>query len=388
LEEWRRWYKKPPPSPLQRRGREERNRKMKINRNNYESFFIDYLEGNLDEKLVDDFIEFLQQNPDLKEELSLFETVSVGQEEITFGKKELLLKEKYDIEKEFNQAAIASLEGEISPSEKVEFDNYLFTHPEKQKEAKLFILTKLQPDQSVVFNKKNNLYHYSTGKTILLWTTRAAAVIIFALTVYTFIDKSSNKIIPENRVAVIEKEPEKKINPSEIKEVPVKNNKVEEQKTLKKETEKPAVKSEKPKANETKIIRENSQGRLINDDLALARISEEIPELQSLSASVTTFSIPEMDLVPVKIMFTDNYEPVFEERLLVDIVKEKTGVDKLSFNKIVKSGLSLVASLSKEKFNYETDTEGKVTEVNFDSRLLAFSIPTNPTVQDKSEEGE
>ena len=44
---------------------------MKINRNNYEAFFIDYLEGNLDEKMVDDFIEFLQQNPDLKEELSV-----------------------------------------------------------------------------------------------------------------------------------------------------------------------------------------------------------------------------------------------------------------------------------------------------------------------------
>ena len=91
---------------------------MKINRNNYEAFFIDYLEGNLDEKLVDDFIEFLQQNGDLKEELSLFETVSIGQEEMTFSKKELLLKEKYDIESEFNQAAVARLEGDISEFEK------------------------------------------------------------------------------------------------------------------------------------------------------------------------------------------------------------------------------------------------------------------------------
>jgi hypothetical protein len=361
---------------------------MKINRNNYESFFIDYLEGNLNEKLVDDFIEFLQQNPDLKEELSLFETVSIGQEEVTFNKKELLFKEKYDAENEFNQAAIASVEGEISASEKTEFENYLSAHPEKQKEAELFSLTKLQPDQSIVFGWKNKLYRRSAGKTILMWTTRAAAVIIFALTVYTFVDKYSNKIIPENQVAVVENEPDKKINHPEIKEVPAKNNKVEEPKTLKKEPQKPAVKSEKPKANETKIIRENSQGRLINDDLALARISEEIPEIQSLSASVTTFSIPEMDLVPVKIMVTDNYEPVFEERLLVDVVKEKTGVDELSFNKIVKAGLSLVTNLSKEKFNYETDTEGKVTEVNFDSRLLAFSIPTNPTVQDDAEEGE
>lgn len=349
---------------------------MKINRNNYETFFIDYLEGNLDEKLVDDFIEFLQQNPDLKEELSLFENVSIGQEEVTFNKKELLFKEKYDAENEFNRAAISRLEGEISASEKTEFEKYLLSHPEKQKEAELFSLTKLQPDESIIFSRKNKLYRRSAGKTILMWTTRAAAVIIVALTVYTFIDKSSNKIIPENQVAVIENEPEKKVNPTEIKEVPAKNNKVEEQKNLKKDTEKPAVKNEKPKANETKIIRENSHGRLINDDLALVRISEEIPELPSLTASLTTVSALKIDLIQVNIKVPDYNEPIFEERLFVDIVKEKTGVDKLSFNKIVKSGLSLVASLSKEKFNYETDNAGKVTEVSFDSRLLAFSIPT------------
>jgi len=116
--------------------------------------------------------------------------------------------------------------------------------------------------------------------------------------------------------------------------------------------------------------------------LALARISEEIPVLQSLTASLTTVSNSKINLVPVNITVPDYSKPVFEERLLVDIVKEKTGVDKLSFNKIIKSGLSLVASLSKEKFNYETDNEGKVTEVKFDSRLLAFSIPT------RTEEGE
>jgi hypothetical protein len=359
---------------------------MKINRNNYESFFIDYLEGNLDENLVDDFIEFLQQNPDLKEELSLFETVSIEQEDITFSKKELLFKEKFDAENVFNKAAIARMEGDISETEKAEFETYLLLHPEKQKEAELFKLTKLQPDENVVFGKKNKLYRHNAAKTVLLWTTRAAAVIIVALSVYTFIDKTSNKIIPENKVAIIEKEPEKKINQPETKEFPGKNNKVEEQKAIKKEPVKPAVKTEKPKKNETKIIRENSQGRLINDDLALVRKTEELQELQMLSATITNVSNPKVNLAPVKIFVTDFEEPVFEERLLVDIVKEKTGVDKLSFNKIAKAGLSLVASISKEKFNYETNADGKVTEVNFESRLLAFSIPT--TTRSNEDSGE
>jgi len=222
---------------------------MKINRNNYEAFFIDYLEGNLDEKLVDDFIEFLQQNPDLKEELSLFEAVSIEQEEITFNKKENLFKVKYDVELEFNQAAIASIEGEISASEKAEFDNYLSAHPEKQKDVELFNITILQPDKSVVFSKKNKLYRYSAGRAILLWTTRVAAIFILALAVYVFIDKTSNNIVRQNQLATIETETEKKENSQAIKELPAKNEKPEEPKIIKEEPVKPAVKKEERKPN-------------------------------------------------------------------------------------------------------------------------------------------
>ena len=50
---------------------------MKITRDNYESFFIDYIEGNLPENMIDQFLDFLNQNPDLKEELHLFEEVNL-----------------------------------------------------------------------------------------------------------------------------------------------------------------------------------------------------------------------------------------------------------------------------------------------------------------------
>jgi len=354
---------------------------MKINRNNYESFFIDYLEGNLDVKLVDDFIEFIQQNPDLKKELSLFETVSIGQQEITFNKKELLFKEKYDAENEFNQAAIAGLEGDISASEKTEFENYLSVHPEKQKEAELFRLTKLQPDQSIVFGRKNKLYRRSAGRTVILWISRAAAVIIVALSVYVFIDKSLNKIIPENQNASIENSIDnKEINP-EAKEIPAKNEIKEEQVPLIELASKQVVKKAQSQPEPIKNLVENEVGMPKDNDLALARISTEIPaELEGMSASVIAF-VPKTDLVPVKIKVPEATETNYDERLLVDVVKEKTGIGKLTFSKISKAGLSLVANLSKEKFNYETDKEGKVTEVSFDSRLLAFSIPTKTEVK-------
>jgi hypothetical protein len=377
LGKWRLWFKKPPPDPLRKKGKEEKKEEMKINRNNYEAFFIDYLEGNLDERLVDDFIEFLQQNPDLKEELSLFETVSIGQEEITFNKKDSLFREMYDNENEFDRAAIARLEGDILASEKAEFENYLSTHPEKQKEVELFEKTKLQPDKKIVFGKKNRLYHRSAGKTILLWTTRVAAVVIVALSVYIYIDKSSTENITQNQVVTLEKEHGKKINSAEIKKMPVEKNTTEVQKITLAEVVKTAINKEQAKPNLSENSRENSPDSRGNEGLATARLTEEIPaELESLTPSIYAAS-PKTDLVPVKLAIPKMNETMYDEKLLVDVIKEKTGIGKLTFNKITKAGLSLVSNLSKEKFKYETNTDGKVTELNFESRIFAFYIPTN-----------
>jgi hypothetical protein len=113
----------------------QKKREMKITRNNYETYFLDYLEGNLDENLVDGFLEFLQKNPDLKEELSMMDTASIEPDSAVFTNKEKLYKEKYDAEDLFNQAAIALIEGDISESEKAEFDAYLLKNPEKQKDV-------------------------------------------------------------------------------------------------------------------------------------------------------------------------------------------------------------------------------------------------------------
>ena len=132
---------------------------MKITRDNYEVYFLDYLEGNLDENLVNDFIDFLRQNPDLKAELEIAGMVKVDLENVTFGNKEKLYKEKYDLKQEFNRAAVARMEGELQENEKAEFEKYLSTHPDKQKEAALFEKTRLKADKSIVFKKKRKLQY-------------------------------------------------------------------------------------------------------------------------------------------------------------------------------------------------------------------------------------
>ncbi len=364
---------------------------MKINRNNYEPYFIDYLEGNLDEKLVDDFLEFLQKNPDLKSELSLFDTVNIEPEEVTFTKKEILFKEKYDKESEFNQAAIAQMEGDMQEAEKRKFEEYIQTHPEKQVEVARFQATRLIPDLKIMFRKKSRLYHYSAGRTVLMWSSRIAAILVLAFALYAVVDKTSNKIIPENQLAKVDqstpqrevpqkKEPQKtqKITPEETKQ---------ETEEIKTEVPEKAKKSETKKAEpaQKKSLRETNPGRLEKEGNNTVRMPVEAPPaIKSMTAAL---EVPKVEgtlgtmYITIPDVPQDN-----DERFLADVVMEKTGLDNLSVNKIKKAGLKLVSGFTKDNLSYETNKEGKITEIIYDSRLLAFTIPTNNKEREKAKE--
>lgn len=348
---------------------------MKITRDNYEVYFLDYLEGNLDENLVNDFIDFLRQNPDLKAELEMVAPLKVELENVIFKGKDKLYKEKFDQEPEFNRAAVARLEGDLQENEIAEFEKYLSSHPEKQKEAALFEKTRLKADESLVFKKKNKLYHYPTGKTILLWSTRIAAVLVLALLVYRVADNISiQNSIPENQVAVSEKKT--KPEPAETPViVPQKTEKKEETAPSDKKMAEP-LKKASPKAEPVKSLRENTRGRMEHEKIAEARVPVKIPEKLPVRSASISIQKPETALAQMKITPQETPAKMHEERLLADVVKEKTGIGSLSLNKVAKAGLNLVSNVSNEKFNFETNSEGQITELTYDSRLLAFSIPT------------
>lgn len=355
---------------------------MKITRDNHEAYFLDYLEGNLDENMVDDFLEFLQQNPDLKEELSMMDTAPIEPDGAVFTNKEKLYKEKYDVEETFNKATIALIEGDISTSEKEEFDAYLLKHPEKQKEVQRFQQTKLQPDETVVFANKNKLYRRTIGKTIFLWSSRVAAVLVLALAIYFYIDQSGENIVNPSQVAVVEPEPvDDDVVPEATKPPAEANNKqTEPEEIIPDKKTQPAVKTKNEEAvpKTTKSLRETTKGRMDHKKIAEARIPVEVPEkIGSLRASLQNNQPQNIALASMSVTIPENVIYADDEVFFAEVVKEKTGLDNFSFRKITKAGLNLVSNISKDKFSYQTNQEGEITELNYDSRLLAFSIPTN-----------
>ena len=66
---------------------------MKINRDNYEAYFLDYHEGQLSPEMIEEVELFVVQNPDLKNMLDEFEAISlVADEDVVFETKFSLKK--------------------------------------------------------------------------------------------------------------------------------------------------------------------------------------------------------------------------------------------------------------------------------------------------------
>ena len=138
----------------------------------------------------------------------------------------------------------------------------------------------------------------------------------------------------------------------------------------KKNTLKPQKKDELPAKKTIKSIRENTKGRVEKKEVTQTRVPVEPFAVMEPIAAVIERQIPEATLGIMTITYPK--EPIPEEHLLADNLKQKFSLQNIS-----KAGLNLVTSLSNERFKYKTNNEGKVTEYNYNSRLLAFSIPAS-----------
>ncbi|MDX8337840.1 hypothetical protein SLH46_01515 [Draconibacterium sp. IB214405] len=338
-----------------------------INRTNYEAYFIDYLEGNLDEGMIDSFIAFLKANPDLKQELELYEPISLEPEKVAFSNKTELYKSNFDKEEAFDNAAVALLEGDLSAEEKQDFETYLANHPEQEKQAAAFQKTVLTADESIVFAHKKKLHKKAPGKTILFWTSRVAAVLILGLIVFNLVN--SNNTVEEKtsqQIAEVEKAPQQTI---EETPVIIPDNDITTEVAENIPTEAPApVKQISPKKPVIEDIVEENTATDAPEELLAMRETIIVPEkLNSISASIA-IEQPVATLATMYITYpAETYD---DEILLADRVKEK-----INLRKITQAGLDLIANISDDRFEYETNTQGKVVNYTYESRLLAFSIP-------------
>lgn len=136
---------------------------MKINRNNYEIWFLDYFEGRLSAAQKAELMAFLDLHYDLKEEFDHFENVSLPpSQKIVFDAKKSL-KKPVIIEvgelngKNYEEFFIGMLEGDLTEEQVVMVNVFLAKNPQLQKEFDIFNKTKISTDLSIQFPGKESL---------------------------------------------------------------------------------------------------------------------------------------------------------------------------------------------------------------------------------------
>ncbi len=181
---------------------------MKINRHNYEEFFILYLDNELssdDCRMVEIFV---QNNPDLKEELDvLLQTKLTADKNIVFDNKNELLNisEKESInQNNYEEWLMLYMDNELSSEQKMNAESFIASHPGIKAEFEVFNKTKILADKEIIFPNKELLYKRTEKVRIvqMRWWTKfsyriaAAVVLILAIGIATaIIFKNKNSAI-------------------------------------------------------------------------------------------------------------------------------------------------------------------------------------------------
>jgi hypothetical protein len=164
---------------------------MSINRHNYEEFFILYLDNELsseDRRLVELFV---QQHPDLGEELQLLEQTRLELDPtIIFEAKESLMKPvglgwiNADNQEEW---LVQYIDNELINEQKAAVEIYVANNPSVKAELEVLLRTKLRPE-GINFPNKESLYRREKSPVlrlvpIRLWRVAAAVILLIALTI-------------------------------------------------------------------------------------------------------------------------------------------------------------------------------------------------------------
>ncbi len=141
-----------------------------INEHNYEAYFIDYMEQNLNAEEVAELLLFLEENPGLKAELEEFEMVELTPKETSFELKNSL---KQTINSESaDDFMIASVEGIGTAEDEKELAEYVSSSDEAKKLYSRYQNTKLVAP-AIVFPNKPKLKR--RNRVVVLYPLMAVA---------------------------------------------------------------------------------------------------------------------------------------------------------------------------------------------------------------------
>jgi hypothetical protein len=186
-----------------------------IDGNNYESYFLDFLEGKLAEQEVEMLMAFLKNNPDLEESLIHYDKYVIeSNPEITLSKNFLLksLDNFHSInEHNFDEFCVAYYEKDLSTKADEELSKYLNVHPEKLRDFENYGKVYINPPLNLKYPFKSRLKKITLLPfyKIAYISTAAAAILLL----FIYLIPSIKQFMPAEKqtVAITEEKNEHRI---------------------------------------------------------------------------------------------------------------------------------------------------------------------------------
>ncbi|HCY00255.1 MAG TPA: hypothetical protein DG754_08975 [Bacteroidales bacterium] len=344
---------------------------MDINRNNYEFFLIDYIEGNLTTEQLKTVEAFLLLNLDIKNEIEGLSDHVLMPEDHTYTSKSNLKKPGFfavGIESEFDYLCIANLENDLKEEEEIKLKSIVNNNKSKAKDYNNFSNTILLPNKNICYKQKSRLKRFTllgyTRKQIISFSS-AAALVLLLITIF-----NNNTNLPET--------PQDDPFVQDIEKPLVESVTIFKDETEKGET----LDSGDPKRVQnigvtlvTMEPKEELTTRIV--EAIVPKRKEQELTLAYLKPKTAHIIIVENDLhKPSHLLYANM--PVKE--LMGGVNPEQQGTNRVfGLFELAQLGVNRLAKATGRSINLEIekDETGKIKRIEFSSQLFALSAPVN-----------
>jgi hypothetical protein len=363
-----------------------------INRNNYEEFFIDYLDGKLSEASLRRLECFLLANPDLREELEGMELAVIRASGETFGSKDQLLNIDLSLpvgEENFPFFAIAASEGDLTEIQRSAFRDFLSAHPEKEEEYQTIQQLRLQPEPSDQYPAKSELKKpaFTVYRRELYAGLALAASLTLLIGLFFILREKPAVTVAQETRPVEERVMEIKTDsiPESIPLIRAVNTSPQD--SLKKVS--PRSKSVQgiplqsgfPLASNLPEEVTPEEPLLLVASIDPSRLRSPFPTHRPYESSSLP-GIPGPAYAPVNTLSVPTQYLTLQEfakQKLTSLILGEANEDELSVWTLANAGLNKLNEKAGTEMKLERNTtpEGRTSFLSFSSRLLSFSTPLN-----------
>jgi hypothetical protein len=357
---------------------------MSIDRSNYEVWFIDWLDGNLNSFQTIELYNFLDLNPDLKEEFIDLPNIPLTSPQNQYPFKNTLKRTVDEIsESQFEYLSAAYLENDLSDLQKSEVDEIIAKDPQKKRAFELINKIHLSPT-TIKFNYKKQLLKRTPAEKIFRLTViglSSAAAVALIISIYVSLPKN----LPDNfkneaQVIIPDGNLQSPATEKTADFIVTSGNKHNED--AKKSENKPMLNiSFQTPATNTDLIENNLEDSelRISNETGVEKIK--VIQFSGLSKSSVSYDlalsyiyIPDAEPDNERSKIGKYLAKTFREKFL----KEKTPPDSpLKGYEIAEAGVTGINKIFgwEMALDKKSDQNGNLKSVYFSSRILKFNAP-------------